>query len=131
MIRPLRPARAEAGVSLGATSAYTPNSRTLRAIRWQYCPPASRTVICACNPATLGTTILLRHALHQQLLGGLEQRPGLWHGVDGSRHGRVLLLGDALRFLEAERGDVHLPLQLFLDPLMVLGELGFGEVDSV
>ena len=35
-----------AGVSLGRTSAYTPRSRTLRAIRWQYCPPASSTVIC-------------------------------------------------------------------------------------
>ena len=35
-----------AGVSLRRTSAYTPRSRTLRAMRWQYCPPASRTVIC-------------------------------------------------------------------------------------
>ncbi len=45
MMTPLRPVRAAAGVSLGATSAYTPSSRTLRAMRWQYCPPASRTVI--------------------------------------------------------------------------------------
>src|SRR2546423_6992605 len=45
MIRPLRPASWLAGVSLGRTSAYTPKSLTLRAIRWQYWPPASSTVI--------------------------------------------------------------------------------------
>src|SRR5712692_8226821 len=99
MIRPLRPARAEAGVSLGATSAYTPKSRTLRAIRWQYCPPASRTVICAGNPVTLGTAILLRDALHQQFLGAFQQSPGFRQSLDGLGHGRVLLLSDALRIL--------------------------------
>src|SRR5258708_998557 len=44
---PLAEANSSAGVSLGRTSAYTPRSLTLRAIRWQYCPPASKTIICA------------------------------------------------------------------------------------
>ena len=34
-------------------------------------------------------------------------------------------------FLVAERGDVHLVLQLVLDPLVILGELGFGELHVV
>src|SRR5712691_11140905 len=99
-------------------------------MRWQYCPPASRSVICACNPATLGTAILLRYALHQQFLGVFQQSSGFRHGLDGLSHGRILLLSDALRILVTERGDVHLPLQLFLDPLMVFGEVAFVELDS-
>src|ERR1700683_1555897 len=47
IIRPRAPESSAAGVSLGRTSEYTPRSRTLRAIRWQYCPPASRTTIWA------------------------------------------------------------------------------------
>src|SRR5258708_11840642 len=114
MIKPSRPARLDAGELLGATSAYTPRSRTLRAISWQYCPPASRTVICGCKPV-LASSILLSDALHQQLLGVFDQSLCLGHGFDGLGNGRVLLDFDALRFFKAERGDVHLALQLFLD----------------
>src|ERR1019366_7948186 len=47
MMIPFADESSAAGVSLARTSAYTPRSRTFRAIRWQYCPPASRTIICA------------------------------------------------------------------------------------
>src|ERR1017187_6536541 len=47
MMIPFADESSAAGVSLARTSAYTPRSRTFRAIRWQYSPPASRTIICA------------------------------------------------------------------------------------
>src|SRR5579859_1438313 len=107
MMIPLRPARAAAGVSLGATSACTPSSRTLRAMRWQYCPPASRTVIwggkyyisapdeTVCDPAPSRVLsrqpFLLGDTLNQQLLSGFDQRHRLGHGIDGLRDFRILL----------------------------------------
>src|SRR5581483_3396157 len=132
MITPLRPASSEAGVSLGATSAYTPRSRTLRAIRWQYCPPASRTVICGRKfvrlPGGLARAGLLCHALHQQFLGVFHQRASLRHGIDGLQYFRILLDGHALRFFLAERGDVHLALEFLLDPVAIGREIGRREL---
>src|ERR1051325_11435709 len=115
MMTPRRRARTPAGVSPGATSAYPPKSRTLRAMRWQYCPPASRTVIWGSKPITLLLLILAGDALYQQRLRVIEQRPRLGHRLDALKNGGILLDSYALRFLETERRDVHLALQAFLD----------------
>src|SRR5579871_4186030 len=107
MITPRRPVSSEAGVSLGATSAYTPRSRTLRAMRWQYCPPASRTVICGFKLLIVLRSIPLvsipvgaklngfglAQPLHHHLLGGVQQGLGPGHGRDGLLHFRILFHG--------------------------------------
>src|SRR5579862_7562050 len=150
MITPRRPVSSEAGVSLGATSAYTPRSRTLRAMRWQYCPPASRTVICGfkllivLRSILLGSILLvsilvgaklngfgLAQPLHHHLLGGVQQGLGPGHGRDGLLHFRILFHGNLARFVHAERGDVYLALQLLPDPLAIRAEISFREFDLV
>src|SRR5665213_1943683 len=147
MMIPLRPASAAAGVSLGATSAWTPSSRTLRAMRWQYCPPASRTVICVgkyylsspreavCDLAPSRVlprqALLLGDALDQQLLGGFDQRHGFGHGIDSLRDFGILLDTHADRLFPAKRRDIHLALELFLHPLVVRREIGLAEMEAI
>src|SRR5216684_7864967 len=140
---PLRPASSDAGVSLGSTSAYTPRSRTLRAMRWQYCPPASRTVIWGMSArgrvrSAAGTVVVsgkpllaIRpgRALDDQLFRLVQQRVSFRHRVNRLQHHRVAFDGHLLRLFVAERRGVHLFLELLLDPLVVLGQLRFGEGD--
>src|SRR5579885_2138445 len=135
MMSALRPASCAAGVSLGRTSAYTPSSRTLRAMRWQYCPPASRTVTCGWGCKLIRAPALLprgghlaAHALDDDLLGGIQQGLGLGHGVDGPLHLRVGFHIHLLRFVQVESRDVHFALKVALDPVGVLGELRLGEL---
>lgn len=65
MISARLPRSEAAAASLRTTSEETPSSRTLRAIRWQYWPPVSRTLICAVS-ATRYLVILCTTSLRDE-----------------------------------------------------------------
>src|SRR5690348_1338747 len=123
MMIPLHERNVASGVSLGCTSAYTPSSRTRRAIKCVYCPPVSRTVIWGCRLELVNASSLFFKAC----FGLCKKRCGLRHGLDGLLYLRILLHAHALRILVAECRHVHLSPKLIAYPLMVFRPIRFAE----
>ena len=53
------------------------------------------------------------------------------HRIDGLQYFGILLYADLLRILVAERGSVHLALQLLANPSVILGPVRLVELDAL
>ena len=108
-------------------------------MRWQYCPPASRTVICGFKLLIVLSILFgaelngFRRAdpLHHLLLRVVQQPLRLDHRRNGLLYFGVLRDGNLAGFVHAERRDVHLAFQLLADPLAIRIEIGVANLDLV